>query len=376
MKTRYAWQQSDWRDFSYDASALEEFERKFLHLSGIAIGVQRALSADNKEQIKITFLSNEAEDTSAIEGVFLDRNSLQSSIQRYFQLKPPLSKNHPRENGIAQIMVDLYVNFNSPLTNETLCAWHQQLMNGRTDLEAIGQYRFHEDPMRIVSRHEDQVTVHYVAPPSHTIQDEMEQFINWFNESRQMQSPLVRAGIAHLYFELVHPFEDGNGRIGRALIEKSLAQSLGHPTLIAVSQTVNRHKKAYYDAIEAANTSNEITAWLRYFCQMVLDAQQFTIDSIEFLIQKTQFFDRYAAQLNERQHKLIQRIFREDLKGFTGGVSVKNYISINKVSRATANRDLNDLVAKGIMERSGNAKTTRYWLILSTDAGTIEANGK
>lgn len=361
MKTHYAWQQSDWPNFTYDVSALEKFEHQFLHLSGIAVGIQKSLTVSEKEHIKISFLSDEAEDTSAIEGVILDRDSLQSSIQRYFQFKSPLSKNHPRESGIAQMMVDLYINYDSPLSHDTLFAWHQMLMNGRTDLEAIGQYRFHQDPMRIVSRRNDQIQIHYIAPPSNRMRDEMVHFIRWFNGSHQKYSTLIRAGITHLYFELIHPFEDGNGRLGRALIEKSLAQSLGKPTLIAVSQTINRHKKAYYDAIEAANKTNEITAWLQYFCQMVLDAQQYTIDSIEFLIRKAHFFEQHIEQLNERQHKLIQRIFREGLNGFTGGVSVKNYISINKVSRATANRDLNDLVRKGIMRRTGSAKTTRYW---------------
>lgn len=362
MKKLYSWQQSDWREFVYDDNQLKALEDKFLRLSGIPIGIQKALTDDDREAVQVAFLLNEAQETSAIEGVTLDRDSLQSSIQRYFQFKKPLSKNHPRENGIAQMMVELYLNFDTPLSHQTLFAWHRMLMNGRTDLDAIGGYRFHEDPMRIVSRRADSVHVHYVAPPSASVHDEMELFIDWFNRSRETLSPLARAGVTHLYFELIHPFEDGNGRIGRALIEKSLAQSIGQPTLVAVSQMINQHKNAYYNAIEAANTSNEVTAWLLYFCQTVVDAQQYTIESIEFLIQKTRFFDKHAERLNVRQQKLIQRIFRENLKGFVGGVSVKNYISINKVSRFTANRDLNDLVAKGIMERTGKVKSTRYWL--------------
>lgn len=358
----YAWQQDDWRNFSYDAPKLEAFERRFLHLSGIGIGIYKALSDDDKEAMKISFLSNEALGTSEIEGLMLDRESLQSSIQRYFQFKSPLSKNHPKENGIAQVMVDLYRQFDAPLSHKMLFDWHRMLMNGRTDLEAVGQYRFHDDPMRIVSFQSDKLQVHYVAPPSNMVSGEMERFIRWFNESRQTLSPLIRAGITHLYFELIHPFEDGNGRIGRALIEKSLAQSLGQPTLIAVSQTIKTHKKAYYEALKTANTRNEMTAWLLYACQMILDAQQFTIESIEFLIRKTRFFDQYTSQLNARQLKLMKRILRDNQTSFVGGVSVKNYIHMNKVSRATANRDLNDLVTKGIMERTGNAKSTRYWL--------------
>ena len=358
----YAWQQNSWRHFAYDGLKLEAFERQFLHLSGVGIGIYKALSDDDKEAMKISFLSNEALGTSEIEGLILDRDSLQSSIQRYFQFKNPISKSYPRENGIAQVMVDLYRQFDAPLSHEMLFNWHQMLMNGRTDLEAIGQYRFHDDPMRIVSFQSDKLQIHYVAPPSNTVPNEMEQFIRWFNESRHTLPSLIRAGIAHLYFELIHPFEDGNGRIGRALIEKSLAQSLGQPTLIAISQTIKNHQKAYYEAIKTANTSNEITEWLQYACQMILDAQQFTIESIEFLIRKTRFFDQYTSQLNARQLKLMKRILRDNQTSFVGGVSVKNYIRMNKISRATANRDLNDLVMKGIMERTGNAKSTRYWL--------------
>ena len=163
-------------------------------------------------------------------------------------------------------------------------------------------------------------------------------------------SPLIRAGIAHLYFELIHPFEDGNGRVGRALIEKSLAQSLGKPTFIAISQTMLNGRKAYYSALEDANKSNDLTDWLKYFCETIIEAQKYTIKSIEFFIHKAHFLNRYRDDLNPRQEKLIHRIFKEVPAGFEGGISVKNYITITKTSPATANRDLNDLVAKGHKE--------------------------
>ncbi len=189
-------------------------------------------------------------------------------------------------------------------------------------------------------------------------------FITWFNGISQQLSPIIRAGICHIYFERIHPFENGNGRVGRVLIEKSLAQSIGRPTFIAVSQTILKSRKDYYAAFEHDQRSSEITNWLNYFGNTIIEAQKFTIESMEFLIKKTHFYDQYASQLNERQHKLLRRIFQENFKGFTGGVSVKNYMSINKqTSRATANRDLNDLVAKGIMKRTGERKTTRYWLV-------------
>jgi len=360
---KYSWQQSDWRNFSYDETKLKQLERDFLRLSGVAIGIRRSLNDENRKMVRVSFLSDEAWGTSEIEGEILDRESLQSSIQRYFNLKEPLSKNHPRENGIARMMVNLYRSFDDALSHDTLFRWHKMLMNGRTDLAAVGQYRFHSEPMQIVSGRIDKPRVHYEAPPSERVQDEMDAFVEWFNISRDQLTPLVRAGIAHLYFEHIHPFEDGNGRIGRALIEKALAQSLAQPTLIAVSQTIQGAKKVYYDALEASNSSNEVTDWLLYFGAMVLDAQQFTINSIEFLIWQTQFFDRYATQLNARQTRMLKRIFQEGLRGFTGGMSVKNYIAITKTSPATAGRDLNDLVGKGIMHRTGERKSTRYWMV-------------
>ena len=366
MNNTYTWQQNNWQNFSYDELKVKKYEEQFLHSSGISIGAQKALSYEEKEEIKISFLSDEAINTSKIEGELLDRDSLQSSIQQYFKLKNPISKNYPRESGMAKMMVDLYLNFETPLSQEMLFSWHKMIMNGRTDLESIGKYRSHKEPMQIVSNKMSGVKVHYEAPPSEDVGNEMTKFIKWFNNSESTLSPLTRAGIVHAYFELIHPFEDGNGRIGRALIEKSLAQSLKQPTLIAVSQIIQAKKKDYYQAISKINTSNKITDWLQYFCKMILEAQEYTTNSIEFLIKKTQFFDRNATQLNDRQTKLIKRIFRENLKGFTGGISVRNYIDITKTSPITANRDLNDLVTKDIMKRTGKLKSTRYWLQLTT----------
>ena len=361
MTTRYAWQQPDWRTFRYDLPDLAYYEQQFSHHTGIVIGIQKALSAAEQEAIKFSFLSEEALTTSEIEGEFLDRASLQSSIQRYFQLQTPHPHSSPRENGIANMLVDVYLNFAAPLTHEMLFAWHTMVLNGRTDLSTVGQYRFHQEPMQIISANSDRPKIYYQAPPSARVPAEMELFIAWFNQSRTTTTPLLRAGIAHAYFELIHPFEDGNGRIGRALIEKALAQAFDQPTLIAVSQTIQQQKKAYYQALSSVNKSNDFSAWLTYFCNMIGQAQQFSIASIEFLIKKAQFFDTYADQLNSRQLKMIQRIFAEKLDGFRGGVSVKNYVSVTKASPATANRDLNDLVAKGIMRRTGEFKATRYW---------------
>ena len=169
----------------------------------------------------------------------------------------------------------------------------------------------------------------------------------------------------------IHPFEDGNGRIGRLLAEKSLALCQGAPTLISLSQTIERNRKAYYDALERNNKSVEITNWLIYFGNTIIEAQSYSLGLIEFIIAKTKLYDRVRGKLNERQDKVIKRMFREGPAGFKGGLSAENYISITGASRATATRDLQDLVIKGALIRTGELKSTRYYLNLNTEENSV-----
>jgi len=243
---------------------------------------------------------------------------------------------------------------------------HRMVVNGRQDIAAIGCYREHEDPMQVVSGPLHKPKVHFEAPPSNVMTDEMDRFIGWFATTApggaQPLGALTRAGIAHLYFVSIHPFEDGNGRIARALAEKVLSQAIGQPSLIALSQVIQRHRAAYYDALEAANKGNEITSWLTYFAQTVIDAQVHSLAMIDFLLAKTKFYDRFRDQINERQARVIARMFREGLDGFKGGLSAANYITIADTSRATATRDLQELVRLGAFTQTGALKSTRYHL--------------
>jgi Fic family protein len=220
--------------------------------------------------------------------------------------------------------------------------------------------------MQVVSGRLDKPHVHFEAPPSSDIKKEMNAFMTWWKESAPGGShplpALTRTGIVHLYFVCIHPFEDGNGRIARALAEKSLAENQGEPTLIALSQTIERNRKAYYDSLERNNKNNEITDWLVYFANTILNAQNYSLDMIDFLIEKTKLYDRVRGKLNQRQEKVLTRIFREGLEGFKGGLSAENYISITRTSRATATRDLQKLVEKGILLKTGERKSTRYHL--------------
>jgi len=341
-------------------------EAQFLRQSGVFSGCIRHISEGDREQITVDLISEEALNTSEIEGEILNRDSLQSSIRRNFSLATDNRKIPPAEHGIAQMMVELYRDFDAPMSDALLFRWHESLMNGRRDLADIGGYRTGPNPMQVVSGPLHDPKIHFEAPPSAAIQAEMERFIQWFNRtSPGGEAPLpilTRAGIAHLYFVSIHPFEDGNGRIGRAISEKAISEGLGHAPLIALSQSINRGRKTYYELLERSNKGNEITAWLVYFAQTVLDAQAHSQELVEFLIAKTKFYDRLRGQLNERQDKAIARMMREGPGGFKGGLSADNYIRLTGTSRATATRDLQDLVEKKALLRTGTLKGTRYHL--------------
>jgi Fic family protein len=266
------------------------------------------------------------------------------------------------------MMADVYRNWHAPLQHEGLFRWHSLLMAGNRYIETVGAYRTHEDAMQIVSGRLEKPTIHFEAPPSRQIAAEMKTFIAWFNQSGPNgQSPLqalTRAAVGHLYFESIHPFEDGNGRIGRALAEKSLAQNIGQPTLISLALTIEKRRKAYYSELERHQRTLDITGWIIFFSETTLHAQRATLERIDFFIHKTKFYDRFRGRLNERQEKVVARIFKEGTAGFKGGLSAENYISITDTSRATATRDLQQLVEMGVLTRVGERRHTRYSLSL------------
>jgi len=361
------WKRKDWPNFSYDAQALAELENRFLRESGTLLGAFKHLGGEQQQSITIDLISDEALKTSEIEGEYLDRDSLQSSIRQQFGLQTDQKKVPPAEQGVAQMMVDLYEDFDQPLSHEVLFKWHEMLLQSRTDLEEIGCYRTDPHPMQIVSGAIHKPKIHFEAPPSKIVKQEMDLFTRWFRSSKEKLPVLARSGMAHSYFVSIHPFIDGNGRIGRAISEKAMAEKLEQPTLIALAKTIESDKKAYYEALQGVNQTNEITDWLIYFANTVLEAQNATMQLVEFSISKAKFYDRLSKRLNERQAKVVARLFKEGPLGFKGGLSAENYISITKTSRATATRDLSDLVKKGALTKKGELRHTRYFLDLETD---------
>lgn len=372
------WQLTDWPDFYYDATRLREQEARFLTGAGVVVGTMDHLDDAARQGLVVTLIAQETVDSSAIEGEVLDRASVQSSVARNLGFAADPRRTSPAEAGAAELMTDLYRRYAEPLTDRQLFDWHAMLMNGRRDLAEIGAYRTHADAMQIVSGAIHAPTVHFEAPPSAQVPGEMARFLAWFAATAPGgAAPLptiTRAGIAHLWFETIHPFEDGNGRLGRAIAEKALAQGLATPTLTALAATLHRHRKAYYAQLHAASRSNRIDDWLGWFAGIVLEAQGRTIAHIRFLIEKARLLDRLRGRINPRQEKALLRMMAEGPDGFIGGLSARNYRTITEAAPATATRDLADLVGLGALTRIGERRYARYHLPISLDLtkGTID----
>jgi Fic family protein len=366
---KWNWERKDWPKFRYDKEAISEQEKLILRESGTLLGAFKHLTEDQKQSIKISVISEEALKTSEIEGEYLDRSSLQSSIRKQLGLQTDKKQVPPAERGVAEMMIQLYHNFDIPLSVSNLHKWNKLLLQGRREVEEIGIYRTSQEPMQIVSGSVHDPKVHFVAPPSNRVASEMKLFLDWFENTKDSFPILLRAGIAHSWFVAIHPYEDGNGRIGRAISEKSMAEQLGQPTLIALSRQIEQNKKAYYESLATTNHTNEITDWLVFFANTILEAQRQTQSQVDFIIKKAHFFDAFKDKLNPRQEKVLNKLFKEGPSGFKGGLSAENYISIAKTSRATATRDLQDLLSKGALCKTGELKYTRYFLDIDSKSG-------
>lgn len=364
---KWNWQKPDWPEFVWDQTRLQQAEKWFLLTGGRFFGSVQHLEGESRERLLVEAMSDEAVTTSRIEGEILDRDSVQSSIRRQLGLAADGRAVGPAEQGIGEMMVHLFRGFADPLDEAALFAWHRMIVRGRNDLRDVGRYRTHSEPMQVVSGRFYEPKVHFEAPPSERVPGEMACFIDWFNRvgpDGEALPTLTRAGIAHLHFESVHPFEDGNGRIGRAIAEKALTQGLGGPMLTALSATMLVRRKAYYDALEAANKHMEITLWLAWFAGVCLEAQQRTMARVAFVIDKARLLDRIGGQINERQRSALLRMFDEGPSGFKGGLSAGNYAAITKASPATTTRDLAELTDMGALARTGERKHTRYHLTI------------
>jgi Fic family protein len=361
---KYNWQQSDWPNFQFETNAIEEMLLKYLHNAGKLEGALRSLNESDREETITELLIAEAIKTSEIEGEFMSRADVASSIRRNLGLHHQKAVSDQRARGIADVMVSARKSYNDPLTETILVNWHSALLSHENQL-AVGKWRSHEEPMQIVSGALGFERVHFEAPPSSRIEEEMTRFIQWFNDTAPKQPKAIvhapiRAAIAHLYFESIHPFEDGNGRIGRAIAEKALAQTTGYPGLTSLSITIEQNKKEYYVQLEKAQRSNKITPWISYFVKTIVEGQGFAKETIDFTLLKSRYFDQYSHQLNPTQLKVLKRMSSQGPAGFEGGMTAGKYSRLARVSKATATRHLTELLKLDALNIQGQGRSTRY----------------
>lgn len=360
----YNWQQKNWPEFRYDLSGVEDALLEFAERMGRASGLLKGLTADAQLEAAIEIMVAEAMKTSAIEGELLSRRDVMSSIRKNLGMGGETPTGDKRAEGAAALMIDVRNSFETPISEEKLFEWHRMIMAGSRRI-AVGQWRAHAEPMQVISGPVGKEQVHFEAPPSSTVPGEMKRFIEWFNETgpggkKEIKKAAVRSAVAHLYFESIHPFEDGNGRIGRALSEKALSQGLGRPALLSLSRAIEDNRTQYYEALQHGQRANEITPWVTWFVSVTLEAQIQAEEQIDFTLKKTRLFDRFKDQLNERQVSILRRMLEEGPQGFEGGMSAKKYIAITGASKATATRDLQDLADKGVFVPFGGGRSTRY----------------
>ncbi len=362
---QWNWQLATWPNFTYNPDSITELERTFLLRAGSSYALLCTTGENDRTQFVIEMLTREGLESSKIEGELLDRESLVSSLKKHFGLHDDIKNQFNKEAGMAELLCNVYDTYDAPLSHEMLWQWHGMLFKKNWSiLEECGQYRTDKEPMQIVSGHGDG-RVYFEAPPSKNVYKEMTRFIEWYNASRTSETLLGRAALAHVYFESIHPFEDGNGRIGRVLVEKVLSQGAQQPLLIAVSKCIEKRKKAYYLELERCNRTVEVQHWVEFFANIILHAQQDSMRLLNFLMQKSKMLTALSGKINQRQEKVLLRMFAEGPDGFQGGLSAEKYISITKAPRATATRDLVDLVSMGALLKTGELRYTRYWLNLA-----------
>jgi Fic family protein len=361
----YNWHQKEWAQFIYNENIIDKFMQKITENLGEVNGMQKHFDFDKQQENFIKIIISEAQKTSEIEGEMLSRQDLMSSIRKKLGLS--LGKERikdKRAENVALLMLQIREDFEKKLSENLIKHWHSILFADSKYINA-GKYRKGDEPMRIVSGTMGKEIVHYEAPPSSNMPAEMKNFVKWYNSFKtngNIQKIVIKTAITHLYFESIHPFEDGNGRIGRALIEKCLSESLGRPVLLATATAIEKNKKQYYAELKKAQTTLNIDSWLVYFANMLLEAQQINIDIITFSIKKTHFFDTFKTKLNTRELKAIKKMFDAGTEGFEGGMTAKKYISITKTSKSTATRDLQHLTEIGALMEKGNGRGVHYLL--------------
>lgn len=385
MKSRnYIWQDSDWPAFRFDAAALAEPLSRARREQGAVMALFRSIGMPDGAEVEREIWSGEAVATAAIEGEKLELQAVRSSVVRRLGIEGGREGRVSRHvEGLIDAMQDATTAFDKPLDDARLARWQAALFpGGASGIRpiAVGRYREHDDPMQIVSGPVGREKVHYEAPASRDVPAEMRRFLSWWEGSRPdlpggtRMDGLVRAAIAHLWFETIHPFEDGNGRIGRAIVDMALAQDArnGH-RFYSLSRQLMDERDAYYEALNTAQRATlDATPWIAFLVEQFRRSCLTSLSVIEAALAKSRFWATHAGTvLNERQRKAMRRMLDAGQGGFEGGMTADKYARLTSSSKATATRDLRHLLDSGLVVSTGQGRGTRYWVNLPGWASAV-----
>lgn len=376
----WIWQQADWPTFTLQEEPLEPLLRACALAQGRLVGMAGVVSNTDQAHNTLDALLQNIITSSAIEGEQLNVESVRSSLARRLGLDAE-GRASPRSEGLAELMLDATREQAAPLTQERLLRWHHLLFPADEQrLSAsvrVGSLRG-EEAMQVVSGRLDRPKVHFEAPPRQGLDEQLSAFLDWFAASRHVPNldPFLRAGIAHFWFVTLHPFDDGNGRLTRAITDLALAQ--GEPQAIrfyAMSASILEDRKGYYEILEASQKGSlDITPWLKWFLQTLLRSLEQAKARIDRVLGKARFWQEHGQQaLSTEQIKVLNRLLDGDLfnerGGFADGINAGQYQAVAKVSKATATRHLSDLIEKGCLVRlPGGGRSTRYQINLPASA--------
>jgi Fic family protein len=366
-KRTYLWQRPQWPHLRYDVAEVSDALSPARRAQGVVEGKLAALGFDDRQQPAAEAWSQDAVSTAAIEGERLDLEAVRSSVARRLGVARRQGPHASRHiDGLLDIMDDAVTRCRDEVDHARLQGWQAALFptgfSGMTPIQ-VGDYRSHEEPMQIVSGGLGRQRVHYLAPPSARVPEEMDQLLEWFNLGVEPDS-LVCAALAHLWFETIHPFEDGNGRVGRVLVDLVLARDSGEfSRLIRLSQRLLAQRDAYYAQLERAQRGDvDVTAWVVWFITQVHAACDDASRVIDDTLAKSRFWAEHGGKdLNPRQRRVVNILLDAGPGGYAGGMSTKKYESTTRSSRATASRELAALEALGLLRRVGAGRSTRYY---------------
>lgn len=364
----WIWQQPDWPFFSWDEERIAPLLRACAKAQGQLLGMSGAVAGDTGMQEVLDTLLQNIITSSAIEGEQLNVGSVRSSLARRLGIADK-GKLSPRSEGLAELMLDATRGHAQALDLQRLYDWHRWLFSAEDNSVSgrilVGQLRG-DDPMQVVSRRLDRPKVHFEAPPRPVLSRQLDDFIDWFATSQNDQrlDPFIRAGIAHFWFVTLHPFDDGNGRLTRALTDLALAQGDQQAIrLFAMSASILDDRTGYYRVLEASQKSTtDITQWLEWFLRTLLSSIEHALARIERVLAKTRFWQLHTRDgLSAEQVKVLNRLLDGGERGFEEGLSAAQYQAVAKVSKATATRHLSALLANNCLVRlPGGGRSTRY----------------